>query len=169
MSLTLTSNTVSRLILAGAVTAGAGAVLVDRLVVSSSPASSPTTTSAPSTSSAPAGNGKAPPTTGDCGSGNVFVTYTSGFARSPLGYHVTSANVANLTEKNCNGDTVIVSLGSSASSLTSASVTMGPKDTSATVTFPAPGPLAQQVTLVTVQICNQPNGNGAGQCKTVTP
>ena len=157
-----------RLLLAGAVSAAAVGVVVDRLVASSTPTASTSTTTS-SASSNGNGNGNAPTTSGDCGSSNPFVTYTSAFSRSAFGYHVASANVANLVEKNCNGDTVVVTLSTATSDLASASVTMGPKDTSATVLFPAPGPLASQVTLVTVQICNQPNGNGNGKCKTVTP
>lgn len=153
-----------KVIAAGVISAAAVGVVVDQLVASSTPA---TTTANSSTNGN--GNGNAPTTAGDCGSSNPFVTYTANFSRSAFGYHVASAKVANLVEKNCNGDTVVVTLSSPTAALASASMTMGPKDTSATVTFPAPGPLAAQVTLVTVEICNQPNGNGAGKCKTVTP
>ena len=158
----------TRLAVAAVVSASGVGVVVDHLVANSTP-----TTSLSSTSSATTGNnangGNAPTTSGSCGSSNPLVTYTSAFSKSALGYHVATANVANLLEKNCSGDTITVILSSPTATLGSASTTMGPKDTGATVTFPAPGPLAAEVTLVTVQICNQPNGNGTGKCTTVTP
>lgn len=111
----------------------------------------------------------APPTAGACGSSGASVSYGPRFAASPTGYHVATATVNNLIEKNCTGDTVVVTLESPTGTLASAATTVNGSSSVAMVTFPSPGPLAAQVTRVDVQICQQPQGNGAGHCQQVTP